>query len=1019
MPAISVIIPSYNHANYIAEAIESVLQQSFHDWELIIIDDASKDDSWNIIVSYEDKRIQSLRHAVNQGAHNTINEGLGLAKGDYLTILNSDDCYTPDRLERLYHRAMQEGAAFLATRVQPISTEGTASNDPVSHWNNWYTGLLDGYRETDRLLTGLCKGNLLITTSNFFFHRKVFDKCGGFNDYRYVHDFEFALRLIFAGYKCELLPDHALVRYRLHDANTIQENPVAAVVETLQLLAGSIAEISAHSGEDRETNLKFVTQQLAWLGGNVQTILEQKGTLQAESLDTLKQLRLNVENQQRQIADIYASTSYRLGNKIVRPIHRLQNLVNRLRNRKAHRIHDIAETRATILANRNRLKAVSFDIFDTLLARVIEPPEAVQLAVCREVADLLGGEHSEASVWQARQNAESRLRAASREGSGDGECHFDDLVDDWVKALDSTMPSTRLAARIHEIEVEMECLALYVKPQIIELLAWIRGQGLKVLAASDMYLGERHINEILTDKGVLEHLDELHVSSESGLCKHSGKLFQHILEIHDWHADELLHIGDNPIADSQALLAQGGMGLHLHEKGELTRRGEQALHYHMCRYGGPWPGIWFSRIYDALLAQQEQDTDNPFFYRYGRHRLGPLFNIYMAGLLEAIRRDGVDKLYFVARDGYIFQQLYPFWKGTDDPQGDYLYASRKTIMAASISDGMSPDQARMALFNPKQQGLLSILKTFGLQSSEFEEFAHRHGFEEMDLPLRDHRDKRLRDFLEDREVQTKIKAHGTRCRDHLERYLEQLGFFSHKAVAFVDIGWNGTIQKYLKRAFGQRADFPKMYGYYFAFVGKIHQEFGADNQVNGLLYDANSDQEAFKTAADFEELFEQGARSLEATTLGYAENSGTISPVLKSEDASDRIAEIQCNESIKQIHAGVLSTTQAFIETQRLTGLKFDQLRPYAFAILERVVVYPTREEVEQITGLAHSEDFGHENILSLKSPPIRLGGLLMHPRAVWHDLMAAPWKAAMFADLPGNIWNFIFRVLKVIRHSR
>ncbi|MEW8686398.1 MAG: glycosyltransferase [Candidatus Thiodiazotropha sp.] len=1019
MPAISIIIPSYNHADYIVEAIESVLQQSFQDWELILIDDASADASWPLIASYEDKRIQSLRHTENQGAHSTINEGLGLAKGDYLTILNSDDSYAPDRLERLYHHAKTSGAAFLATRVQPIAADGTPADDPNSHWISWYAGLLDAYRETDQLLTGLCKGNLLITTSNFFFQREVYEKCGGFADYRYVHDFEFVLRLIFAGYKCELLHDDALVRYRLHDANTIQENPVAAVVETLQLLAGTIPEILAHSGQDQQTNLRLIKQQMAWLGGNVQATLGQKEAEHQRSLDLFdQQQRLSEENHQRRIADIYASTSYRLGNKIVRPINRLRNLVIRLRGRNSHRIYDIEQTRAVILENRNRLKAVSFDIFDTLLARVIEPPEAVQLAVCREVAALLGGDHSEQSVWLARQQAENRLRAASREMNGDGECHFDELVDDWVKALNAEMPSDRLAYRIHRIELEMESLALYLKPQIVELLAWIRGLGLKVIAASDMYLGERHIKEILADKGVLAHLDELHVSSESGLCKHSGKLFQHILATHGWHADELLHIGDNPISDSQALLMQGGTGLHLHEKGELMRRAEQSLDHDMCRYGGPWPGIWFSRIYDALLTQQADNSGKGFFYRYGRHRLGPLFNIYMAGLIEAVRRDAIDKLYFVARDGFIFQQLYPLWKGEQDPQGDYLYASRKTIMAASISDGMRLDQARMALFNPKQQGLLSILKTFGLQYSEFEVFAHRYGFMEMNEPLPDHQDSRLRDFLADKQVQAKIKAHGAQCRDHLERYLEQLGFFSHKAIAFVDIGWNGTIQKYLKRAFGHRPDFPKMSGYYFAFVGKIHKEFGEDNRVHGLLYDANSDPEAFKTAADFEELFEQGARALEATTLGYADDDGTLSPVLKQDDARDRMAEIRCNESIGQIHAGVLSATQAFIDAQRLTGLRFDRLRPYGFALLERAIVYPTREEIEQITGLAHSEDFGHENILNLKSPPIRFGGLLLHPRAVWHNLMMAPWKAAMFADLPTNIWNFMFRVLKVIRHS-
>jgi hypothetical protein len=420
-----------------------------------------------------------------------------------------------------------------------------------------------------------------------------------------------------------------------------------------------------------------------------------------------------------------------------------------------------------------------------------------------------------------------------------------------------------------------------------------------------------------------------------------------------------------------------------------------------------------------LLSQDNNNApENTFFDTYGRHFLGPLFNTFMTGMIELIKKEEVNKLYFVARDGFIFQQLYTLWRSEECPESDYLYASRKTIMAASISDGMTPEQARIALLNPKQQGLLSILKIFGLNPQDFKPFAKRHGFQEMDKPIEDPKDRRLHNLLNDSEVQALIKTHGSTCRDHLERYLEQLGFFSHSSVAFVDIGWNGTIQKYLKSAFGHRSDFPKMSGYYFAFVGQIHKTFGKDNQIHGLLYDARVDPMALKTAAEFEELFEQGARSLEATTLGYREENATIVPILKQDQAPDRQAELRCNESIEQIHRGILSSTQAYIDALRLTGLSFEQLRPYSFALLERCIIYPSKEEVKQITGLAHSEDFGHEDILNLNPPPIRPGGLLLYPRAVLHNLMIAPWKAAMFTDLPTPIWNFLFRVFKVIRHK-
>jgi glycosyltransferase involved in cell wall biosynthesis len=76
----------------------SVLAQTLGDLELIVIDDASRDGTWDAIQSIRDPRLRAFRHKDNQGAHVTLNEGLGLASGDFLAILNSDDAFHPERL---------------------------------------------------------------------------------------------------------------------------------------------------------------------------------------------------------------------------------------------------------------------------------------------------------------------------------------------------------------------------------------------------------------------------------------------------------------------------------------------------------------------------------------------------------------------------------------------------------------------------------------------------------------------------------------------------------------------------------------------------------------------------------------------------------------------------------------------------------------------------------------------------------------------------------------------------------
>src|SRR3972149_549215 len=100
MPEISVIILSYNHAAYIGHAVESVFAQSNTNFELIVVDDGSTDNSLEVLTGFSDPRLKVLTQS-NQGTHATINRGLHEATGKYLAILNSDDLYHPDRLTKI------------------------------------------------------------------------------------------------------------------------------------------------------------------------------------------------------------------------------------------------------------------------------------------------------------------------------------------------------------------------------------------------------------------------------------------------------------------------------------------------------------------------------------------------------------------------------------------------------------------------------------------------------------------------------------------------------------------------------------------------------------------------------------------------------------------------------------------------------------------------------------------------------------------------------------------------------
>ncbi|SMN02237.1 Putative N-acetylgalactosaminyl-diphosphoundecaprenol glucuronosyltransferase [uncultured Candidatus Thioglobus sp.] len=99
-PKISVIMPVYNGEKYLKEAINSILNQTFTDFEFIIINDGSTDNTGNIILSYDDERIIYIKNQENLKISKTLNKGIELAKGEYIARMDADDICFPKRLEK-------------------------------------------------------------------------------------------------------------------------------------------------------------------------------------------------------------------------------------------------------------------------------------------------------------------------------------------------------------------------------------------------------------------------------------------------------------------------------------------------------------------------------------------------------------------------------------------------------------------------------------------------------------------------------------------------------------------------------------------------------------------------------------------------------------------------------------------------------------------------------------------------------------------------------------------------------
>ena len=286
---VSVIIPAYNHERFIGPAIESVLGQTYDNFELIIINDGSTDRTGEIVQSYQDTRI-TYRYQENQDAYNTINRGLGMVQGDYVAILNSDDIYFPARLERLINAQDRTGVQCLFTDVVPISDADSEFTDPEFGWNIWHQKNRSFFKECGDLYTAFLKGNFMVTTSNLFLTAEAASKVGKFCSLRYLHDYDYIFRVMLAHPGAvHYLEDEKLLYYRIHEGNTLGEAAIigreqdkevirkymlaaipdeykqfaAAGADRLVELEHELADVRHSQGNHDRPGVKELTRQLA------------------------------------------------------------------------------------------------------------------------------------------------------------------------------------------------------------------------------------------------------------------------------------------------------------------------------------------------------------------------------------------------------------------------------------------------------------------------------------------------------------------------------------------------------------------------------------------------------------------------------------------------------------------------------------------------------------------------------------------------------------------------------------
>jgi glycosyltransferase involved in cell wall biosynthesis len=246
----SVVIPIYNHVKFVRQAIWSALRCPLAK-EILVVDDGSKDGSDKIAASMaraHSGRVRDLTSPAggNRGAHHRLNELVEQAQCEWVAVLNSDDAFVSGRFEAIIRDPEFSGCDFAFGNVLLMNERGAlmgAKRGPLDYWAATFRPSFDLLRmlAERRFVELLSEQNYLITTSNMVFRKSLHARVGGFRSYRYVHDWDFALRAMVHGRAAYIR--RFLTAYRLHSRNTILESEGKARVEIGSMLDRFQAEV--------------------------------------------------------------------------------------------------------------------------------------------------------------------------------------------------------------------------------------------------------------------------------------------------------------------------------------------------------------------------------------------------------------------------------------------------------------------------------------------------------------------------------------------------------------------------------------------------------------------------------------------------------------------------------------------------------------------------------------------------------------------------------------------------------
>lgn len=622
-----------------------------------------------------------------------------------------------------------------------------------------------------------------------------------------------------------------------------------------------------------------------------------------------------------------------------------------------------------IIKRISKKEYVSFDIFDTLIKRDVKKPT--------DVFSIIEHNYKIYDFYKRRIEAEKIAR------KGKVDTTIDEIYDIYNELY---LNNINEAEKIKKIEKQVEYELCVQNKLLKKVYDFCIENNKKVYLISDMYLSSEILKEILEKNGYSKY-EKLYVSCEYNKTKANGELYKYVIQELGVHTNKLIHIGNDIKTDYIMALKNKISTVKVKTK---TYTGNSLL--------------------DVFLSNHKSNSSN-FYYDFGYSNFGPLLYGFCLWLKENVKKNDIDNIYFLARDGYIIKKAYEMIFGELD-NIYYLEASRRSLRVPYLSQKDSIDEMLEELPLPRQTNMIQIFDALGLELDMYSDKIKENGYSVERFYLREKvlKEEGFKNLISS--IKDDIIANSISENEALKNYLKKNNFSKRNAI--VDIGWGGSMQKYLRNIFDTLPGYEnkELVGFYFGLTEKAKGKLSSTNTANAYVFD-NYNYSSEELERPFVGLFESLFLEPKGSVKKYHINTENLVERYQYEYINDSGEVLDDVDKIHNIQQGALGFIEEYMSTAISRYSKMDS--EAAFKNLFSVGINPKLDQLEKLGSIVFFNNGFKEKL----AKPDCILKYLMSPMKFKKDFLNSQWKTGFLKGvfklpLPYyEIFKFMRRVRK------